>query len=517
MSPAHPTGSGTAEADETTSRPARQEILDRSLRLGGALVAVFGALSAWDLLVGTWRVATGQVEGLYTWLGALGTPAFGVDPLGIVALVGLSLVAAVGTIAAGVRTVRDRAPVLGMSVAAFWLLGRAPQWWLAAIPLAAYAGLAAAGPLRAYAPGADEDAHATRRGPTRIASVLLVVATLLAIAVAQGWLGTRPVGLVGQVGLVVGALGATVAATRTDEPSPDTIALGGAAVGVGMALAGAVASFGAALALVAAVFLAVPDRVREALEELPVPAGTDRPSRGVPAGDRPAGLRPGAVFEDRYDVRSRLGADETGRTFLARDGLVGRDVVLKELSVDDDGRIEAVLRDAHAVAGLDHPRLASLHDVVRTDDRAVLVVEHVPAGSLDDRIHDGPLDRDRALEVADQILEGLAAIHQVGVVHGRLTPDNVLFADDDTVRLTDVGVHRLGEREDPYRAPEEDPDARADLHAVAALVAVMLTGDPGGDVEGEIGDRLDKGLADDPDDRFADAEAMREALAELRD
>lgn len=513
LTSAHPAGSASEDATTRTAeerRIDREETLDKSLRLGGALVAVLGALLTWDLLVGTWRAATGQVESLYLWLGAVGAHVFGVDPLGIVALVGLSLVAGIGTIAAGVRTVRATAPVLGMGAAAYWLLGTAPQWWLAAIPLAAYAGLAAAGPLRLYVPGAGDAAREARREPTRVAALLLVAAALVAVAIAQGWLGARPAGLVARVGLIAGALGATVAATRTDEAAPDAIAVGGAVVGAGMVLAGPVASLGGALAVVAALFLAVPDRVRDAVAGV----ATDRDRRSAP-GERPPGLRPGAAFEDRYDVRTRLDADGTGRTLLARDGLVGRDVVLREIAAEDDERVETVLRDAHAADGLDHPRLASLHDVVRSGDRTVLVVEHVPAGSLDDRLRDGPLDRDRALDVADQVLEGLAALHAVGVVHGDLTADDVRFAEDDTVRLTGVGIDRL--RGDD----EADRDPRADLRAVAALIPRMLTGGAGetgeDDLDDDLAAFLETGLAEDPDDGFADAEAMRDALDELRD
>lgn len=521
MSAAHPTGSDAAEADRADDRtadetgPGRDEILDRSLRLGGALVAVLGALLTWDLLVGTWQAVTGQVTSLYLWLGAAGTHVFGVDPLGIAALVGLSVVAGLGTVAAGVRTARETLPVLGMAVAGYWALGAAPTWWLAALPLAAYVGLAATGPLRVYLPDADPEDREARREPASIAAVLLVGAALIAVVVGQGWFASAPADPVVRVALVVGAIGATVGATQAAAERRRTIAIAGAAAGAAMVLAGVGASVGAALAVVGAVVLAFPERAREAMEGVPDRAPTREPST---TGDRPAGLRPGAVFEDRYEVESRLGADGTGRTFRARDGLVGRDVVLKELSVQDRP-IEPVLRDLHAAASLDDPHLASLHDVVRLEDRTVLVVEHVPAGSLEDRLREGPLGRDRALAVADQVLAGLDALHRIGVVHGNLAPENVLFDADDTVKLTDVGIHRLRDGDgDPYRAPEDDPDARADLYAVGALLAEMVTGDPRADVgmDDDIASLLGRATAADPDDRFADAGTMRRAVDEIR-
>lgn len=260
-----------------------------------------------------------------------------------------------------------------------------------------------------------------------------------------------------------------------------------------------------------------------------------------------------ATFQDRYRVLEHLGTGGMGRTFRARDTVIDRDVVLKELLPHlkrKDRHLQAFLREARIAGGLDHPHVVRLYDVVRTNGETVLVLEYVAGGSLADRIDQGALDLAEAAGLLDQLLDALAALHDQEILHRDVKPHNVLLTPDGRVKLTDFGIAHvpggdtLVTHDQPgtvrYMAPEQiqggDVDDRADLYATTALFYEMLTGRPYLDFEGrtlyeaqravveeqpnlpvgdlpeEVNDLLAQGLAKDPGDRPASAAEMRKAV-----
>jgi hypothetical protein len=264
-------------------------------------------------------------------------------------------------------------------------------------------------------------------------------------------------------------------------------------------------------------------------------------------------------WEQRFTVRETLGEGSLGRALLACDERLDREVVLKEATASwlfDDGGRELFLREARLAAQLDHPHVVGVYDVFPDRHPPTLVLEHVAGGSLAERVEaEGPLGPERAIELACQLLEGLAAIHGQGIVHRDVKPSNVLLTEGGQAKVTDLGVARppdtldrdgtlVAEGSQPgtlaYMSPEqaasEGVDERSDVYAAAATLSFALTGkhylglEPGSlhareriqDEEPDVEDRripdtvrpvLARALAKDPAERFASAEAMRTALA----
>ncbi|MFJ6165157.1 protein kinase [Micromonospora orduensis] len=154
------------------------------------------------------------------------------------------------------------------------------------------------------------------------------------------------------------------------------------------------------------------------------------------------------LVADRYRLLSPLGQGGMGRVWKARDEVLHRDVAIKELvpppGLTDEERREMrerSLREARAIARLNHANVVRIFDVLRTDGDPWIVMEYVASKSLQDTLaEDGPVPVARAVEIGLGVLGALNAAHKAGVMHRDVKPGNVLLGDDGRVVLTDFGL-----------------------------------------------------------------------------
>ncbi|MCK7622909.1 protein kinase [Streptomyces sp. RS10V-4] len=208
----------------------------------------------------------------------------------------------------------------------------------------------------------------------------------------------------------------------------------------------------------------------------------------------------GRLVGGRYRLGIRLGRGGMGTVWRATDELLGRQVAVKELNLDDAAagpgarvRRDRAMREARAVAQIKHPNVIVLHDVVEQDGRPWIVMELVEGESLADRLASGgPLAPDEAARTGRALLGALRAAHARGVLHRDLKPANVLLEDGGRrVVLTDFGIARLpgattltdaggfvGSPE--YTAPERmagrTAGPEADLWSLGVLLCAALSG-----------------------------------------
>jgi hypothetical protein len=132
-----------------------------------------------------------------------------------------------------------------------------------------------------------------------------------------------------------------------------------------------------------------------------------------------------------------------GVVWRATDLELRRVVAVKRTSTGDG---EQLRREARIGAGLQHPNVISVFDVVVEGDERWLVMEYLPARSLADILRtDGPLTPAGAAHVGAQVAGALSAMHAKGMVHRDITPGNVLVTDDGTAKLADLGIAIWGE------------------------------------------------------------------------
>ena len=150
----------------------------------------------------------------------------------------------------------------------------------------------------------------------------------------------------------------------------------------------------------------------------------------------------------RYLLLNLLGQGGMGRVWAARDQLLNRDVALKEL-VPPPGLTaeelrdlrERVMREARAIARLDHRNVVRVFDVLHDGGEPWIVMELVPSRSLHETLdHGGPMAPDRVARIGLGVLAALRAAHETSLLHRDVKPANVLMAHDGRVVLTDFGL-----------------------------------------------------------------------------
>lgn len=190
-----------------------------------------------------------------------------------------------------------------------------------------------------------------------------------------------------------------------------------------------------------------------------------------------------------YAADELIGFGAAGEVWRGRDLVSGEVVALKRLRVPDDDGHARLRREAALLAALDHPHLLRLRDAVRTDDRWVLVLDYAAGASLASLLLDrGRLRPGEVVTALSPLAAALAYAHGEGLVHGDVTPANVLFTGDGRPLLADLGIARVVCDDDPARATPEyaDPAVAAgaapgpatDVFAVAAIAFHALTGEP---------------------------------------
>jgi dienelactone hydrolase len=257
-----------------------------------------------------------------------------------------------------------------------------------------------------------------------------------------------------------------------------------------------------------------------------------------------------------------------GIVYRAHDSRLERDVAIKALPAesfgDETSRVR-FRREALALASLSHPNIATLFDVLEVDGLSYLVMECVTGESLAARLARKPLSAGEATSVGIEIADALAEAHERGIVHRDLKPANVMLTPKGRVKVLDFGIAKLlagrGDGSDrttvtdtgtrgaigtlAYMSPEqalgEPIDARTDLWSLGVLLHESLAGRPPFDGAGTLGlltaittapapslgamradvspelERIvHRALAKRPEERYASAAEMRDALAALR-
>jgi Tol biopolymer transport system component len=132
-----------------------------------------------------------------------------------------------------------------------------------------------------------------------------------------------------------------------------------------------------------------------------------------------------------------------GEVYRATDKNLKRQVAIKVLPdvvAADEGRLARFQREAEVLASLNHPNIATIHGLEKSDGVTALVMELVEGPTLADRIAKAPIPVEEALLVAAQIADALETAHDQGIIHRDLKPANIKLRPDGTVKVLDFGL-----------------------------------------------------------------------------
>jgi tRNA A-37 threonylcarbamoyl transferase component Bud32 len=261
----------------------------------------------------------------------------------------------------------------------------------------------------------------------------------------------------------------------------------------------------------------------------------------------------------RYRLLQEVGHGGMAVVYKAEDTTLHREVAVKVLHPHLAGQEESrarLQREAHAVAKLRHENILEIFDYSGPDSaESYIVTEFIHGRTLKSFMVEHPLPFPELAEmIASEVARALEHAHQFGVIHRDVKPENVMIRDDGLIKLTDFGIAQIVDKErmtvtgqllgsPAYMAPEHVEgrplDFRTDVFAVGILTYQLATGElpfrgknphevlkriaeckfaPADSVNPLVGKRLgrliEKALAREPDDRFADVADMRRELIE---
>lgn len=266
-----------------------------------------------------------------------------------------------------------------------------------------------------------------------------------------------------------------------------------------------------------------------------------------------------------YVLEDQLSVSPLGRVFRARHQSLDRTVAIRvfhrELTQDSATAAE-LLRECRQAASLDHRNLIHIYDVGQEHGRVYLVMEHCSATHLARRVAEkGPLDTAATVDILLQVADALGHLHDQGVVHGDIRPENILCDDEHRIKVVGLGGRTLRDRiddsgetnigigeetaDDPdvvvtgslgaFASPEQlqgdQPTTRSDVYSLGCLAYFLLVGEAPSHDPAErtpLAQRrpetarslvrvVTRMMARRPAERYRDAAIVREILADLKD
>jgi serine/threonine protein kinase/Tfp pilus assembly protein PilF len=146
-----------------------------------------------------------------------------------------------------------------------------------------------------------------------------------------------------------------------------------------------------------------------------------------------------------YKILKLLGSGGMGEVYLAEDSTLERHVALKFLSggFDDEWAKAQLVREARAVAQLDHPNICGIYGIEQIGEHNFIVMQYVEGDDVSCLLKQGPLELDQALNFAEQMARALSAAHSRGIIHRDVKPKNVLVGPDGQIKILDFGLAKF--------------------------------------------------------------------------
>lgn len=176
-----------------------------------------------------------------------------------------------------------------------------------------------------------------------------------------------------------------------------------------------------------------------------------------------------------FNIIRVLGSGGMGQVYLAEDAPLGRKVALKFLSsmlADDQWAKRQFIKEAQAVAMLEHPNICAVHGFEETDGYSFIVMQYIDGERLDELIERRELELKDVLSLSTQIVGALSEAHAHGIIHRDVKPPNIIVTANKHVKVLDFGLAKFVQQQNLLNA-EQNTSYSARLGLIPGTVAYM--------------------------------------------
>jgi serine/threonine protein kinase/Tfp pilus assembly protein PilF len=177
-----------------------------------------------------------------------------------------------------------------------------------------------------------------------------------------------------------------------------------------------------------------------------------------------------------YEVQRLLGRGGMGEVYLAEDKDLGRKVALKFLTsslLEDAWAKRRLIKEAQAVAMLDHPNICPVHGIEEIDNRHFIVMQYIEGSPLSQLIEDKATTPEQVLSLSRQMASAIAEAHAHGIVHRDIKPQNMMVTPAGQLKVLDFGLAKISQPTAGALGAINDPSQFSQLGLIAGTVAYM--------------------------------------------
>ena len=189
------------------------------------------------------------------------------------------------------------------------------------------------------------------------------------------------------------------------------------------------------------------------------------------------------LYDNKYEYLKDLGEGGFGKVFLARERVSKRLVAIKQLKDTDKQKQEDIIHEIEVVSKFENPNIVAYYHHFWQDELLFLVMEYCAGGNLRHKMKTQELLATDVFNWVQILAECLRIVHKKGIIHHDIKPDNILFSENGTIKISDFGIANTGAGTRAYMSPEAlswesnaKTDPRVDIYAVGVTLMELLTG-----------------------------------------
>jgi len=188
------------------------------------------------------------------------------------------------------------------------------------------------------------------------------------------------------------------------------------------------------------------------------------------------------LFDNKYRYVKDLGNGGFGKVFLAKEERSENMVAIKQLKNEDKARQDDIIYEMQMVSKFNHPHIVLYKHHFVQNDLLYIVMEYCSLGSLRQLMRNEKITSTFIWKWMSGLTATLQMVHEKGIIHHDIKPDNILFTEDRTIKITDFGIANTGGGTRPYMSPEAlswetnaEKDPRVDVYALGVTLLELLT------------------------------------------